>query len=447
MATQPLPDSVSVLICGGMQHLARPLLWFLAEDAPSTSATRAGPSIKHVRIVDKFIVSEAGSSLWVDPRTHQALRDPRFEYKQANLTNRDAAKKALRTPDDKPYDFIFDLTGEGAGLGTNLSSQMLFDRTTKLARHLAEIAAQDGVKAYVRDTAGFLTVKPDEAAIKEGDVSGRSVKSKKAFWWHEAERAVADVPNLNLVITRSAGIWGPFQYVSPLMPRLYMGQVYEWHQEPMKLLWGPELRVHSIHTFDWAAAAWKLACWMAERGRSVADREAGEVIGRIGYNGKDEDEVKKLLASSPDVCPKDKSPTASVFNVVDDNNTDQGKILDVVGQAFNIETGFVNAAITAWAKLNLSSVVDDVNAKHFDMVFEMLKHTYPPVTHETSPLTSFLDAETLANRALALDGSKLRRTIKWAPTETLSAEALLKVRSEFRQSEGAWPAFRPPGEE
>jgi len=152
-------------------------------------------------------------------------------------------------------------------------------------------------------------------------------------------------------------------------------------------------------------------------------------------------EVKKLLASAEYICPPNKVARAPVFNVVDDDNTDQGKILEVVGKAFDIETGFVNAAIATWAKLNLSSVVDDVNAKHFDMVFEMLKHTYPPVTHESSPLTSFLDAETLANRALALDGSKLKRVIGWKPTQKLSAEGLLAIRAEFCSSGGAWPEF------
>jgi len=425
-----------------MQHLARPLLWFLAEDPPASSTNvRQGPAIKHIRVVDKFIVSESGSSLWVDPRTHAALRDPRCEYQQANLLNRDAAEKVFRTPNDTAYDFVFDLTGEGAGLGTNYSSPMLYERTTKLAHQLAEIAAKQGVRAYLRDTGGYLMIKPDEPALKEGQVGGRTVKSKKAFWWHEAERAVATVPGLNLVITRSAGLWGPFQYVSPLMPRLYMGQVYEWHKEPMKLLWGPELRVHSIHTYDWAIAAWSLTIWIAQRGRTAAESEAGEDIGSIEYQGKDEMEVKKLLASAEYICPPNKVARAPVFNVVDDDNTDQGKILEVVGKAFDIETGFVNAAIATWAKLNLSSVVDDVNAKHFDMVFEMLKHTYPPVTHESSPLTSFLDAETLANRALALDGSKLKRVIGWKPTQKLSAEGLLAIRAEFCSSGGAWPEF------
>ena len=30
---------------------------------------------------------------------------------------------------------------------------------------------------------------------------------------------------------------------------------------------------------------------------------------------------------------------------------------------YNVETGFVNAAINAWARLNLASVVDEMNEK------------------------------------------------------------------------------------
>ncbi|CAD6955051.1 unnamed protein product, partial [Tilletia controversa] len=181
----------------------------------------------------------------------------------------------------------------------------------------------------------------------------------KAFWWHEAERGAADVPGLNLVIMRSAAIWGPFQYVAPLMPRIFMGQLYAGFKEPMKLL---------------------------------------------------------------------------------------RKILDVVGQAFKVETGFVNTAITTWAKLNLSSVVDDVNAKHMEMVFKLVKHVEDPAYVDgASPLTCFLDAETLANRALALDGSKMTRITGWKPTHHLSAEALLAIRSEFNtQAPEAWPTL--PGQ-
>ncbi|CAD6887818.1 unnamed protein product, partial [Tilletia caries] len=267
-----------------------------------------------------------------------------------------------------------------------------------------------------------------------------------AFWWHEAERGAADVPGLNLVIMRSAAIWGPFQYVAPLMPRIFMGQLYAGFKEPMKLLWGPELRVHSIHTADWASAAWKLACWMAQRGRAAADAEAGEHIARVEYTGKDEDEVKRLAANNKDMCPRDRVPRGPVFNIVDEDNTDQRKILDVVGQAFKVETGFVNTAITTWAKLNLSSVVDDVNAKHMEMVFKLVKHVEDPAYVDgASPLTCFLDAETLANRALALDGSKMTRITGWKPTHHLSAEALLAIRSEFNtQAPEAWPTL--PGQ-
>ncbi|CAD6923806.1 unnamed protein product [Tilletia laevis] len=199
--------------------------------------------------------------------------------------------------------------------------------------------------------------------------------------------------------------------------------------------------MHSIHTADWASAAWKLACWMAQRGRDVADAEAGEYIARVEYTGKDEDEVKRLAANNKDMCPRDRVPRAPVFNVVDEDNTDQRKILDVVGQAFKVETGFVNAAITAWAKVNFSGVVDDINAKHLEMVVELVKHIKDPgYVDGTSPLTCVLEADLLVNRALALDGSKITRITGWKPTQHLSTEALLAIRSEFNtQAPEAWP--------
>ncbi len=69
-----LPDEVSVLILGGTLHLSRPLLKWLIN--PKYDADRANITIKHIRLADKYLVSDGVSSTYTDPDTWAALKDP-----------------------------------------------------------------------------------------------------------------------------------------------------------------------------------------------------------------------------------------------------------------------------------------------------------------------------------------------------------------------------------
>ena len=71
-------------------------------------------------------------------------------------------------------------------------SQLLLERTTKLAGLLASEAEKHGVRAYIRDTPPFWTSKPDEGLWKESGVASRTVpKGVRPYFYYEAERAVA----------------------------------------------------------------------------------------------------------------------------------------------------------------------------------------------------------------------------------------------------------------
>ena len=89
--------------------------------------------------------------------------------------------------------------------------------------------------------------------------------------------------------------------------RLIIGAVYKHLREMMKLLWGPELRMNTVHVRDVVRAAWH-----------VASRQ--DTIGQI-------------------------------YNVVDQGNSTQGSISDIISEIFNINHDYWGTTFSTLAKV------------------------------------------------------------------------------------------------
>ncbi|CBQ70575.1 conserved hypothetical protein [Sporisorium reilianum SRZ2] len=414
--SQALPAEVSVLILGGTAHLSRPLLKWLLDE-------RADVQIKHVRLADKYLVSNGTSTTYVDPDTWTALKDPRVEYRQVNLNIATNLSKVYDHPQGGSYDIVFDFTGEGID-HQDVPEELLLERTAKLARSIASESLRRGVKAHVRETFAFLTVEANAPAVKESDVIKPS--SARAYWWYEAERAAASVDHLPLAIMRSAEVVGPFISSGSILSRYGLGTLYKRLGEPLKLLWGPELRIHTIHIDDWCPAAWQVVRWVASRSRSEADQLAGENLPPVRIKDKVQDSLREKVG--PECCPRTQTPRAPVFNLVDDTNLTQGKLLSMTGEAFQVETGFVNALVNAYARLNLAGVAEDINEKHMNAINEIIKET----GIQTCPVKGWLETELLANRSLAFDNAKIKRVLGWSPKIQIDRKCLDEILDKLR---------------
>ncbi|KAN0061093.1 hypothetical protein ACQY0O_006828 [Thecaphora frezii] len=451
-----LPAEIDVLILGGLVHLARPFLCFLI--GADKDAAWKGPKIRHVRIADKFLVASSASTTYIDPDTLEVLKDPRVEYRQINLNVAANIAAIYESPHGGSYHFVFDLTGDGV-LPIILPEELLLERTTKLAHALALESKRRNVRAHIRYTHCFTTVSSDAPPAKEGDVV--KPKTPRAYWWYEAERAAACIQGLNLAILRPAQLMGPHLYDSPATARLLIGKLYQFKKEPMKWLWGPELRIHTLWSVDCCRAAWEVALWTAERDRATSDQEAGEKLPPVQMKDKAKAALRESVGEG--CCPRNVTPTAPVFNIVDDGDmthlcrnfspsfssliarcrpcyatfalmrTDRGKFIEMLGDFYKIEVGFVNAAINAWAKLNLLSVVDEVNERHAAWVEDILQVTQ----RRDTPLTSFQDPDALAYRAVALDNSKIKRVVGWQPAVKIDKERFKELAEVWLKS-GLW---------
>lgn len=142
----------------------------------------------------------------------------------------------------------------------------------------------------------------------------------------------------------------------------------------MKWLWGAELRTNTLHVEDAARALWMAAEW-----RSRNDRVPN--------------------------APNEKI----IFNVVDKGATSQGTMANVVRQIFSIETGFQNALVNTFARLNLEHVVDDINDDTLDEWADLQESA--GIKGNGGPLTPFMEKELLRDADLSLDGSRFESVV------------------------------------
>jgi hypothetical protein len=80
----------------------------------------------------------------------------------------------------------------------------------------------------------------------------------------------------------------------------------------------------------------------------------------------------------------------------------QKRTAQLMGEIFNIETGFHGTLISAFARLNLDHVVDEVNDETLDPWAELQQKAG---ISSSTPLTPYMEKELLKDADLSMDGS------------------------------------------
>lgn len=171
----------------------------------------------------------------------------------------------------------------------------------------------------------------------------------------------------------------------------------------MKFLWTKELLTNTVHISDAVRALWGVAEWY----------DAGKSGWEAGSMGK--------------------VPT---FNVVDDGATNQGTMAEILGQVFGIETGFQGQLISTFARLNLESVVDEVNDEILGPWADLLSEA--SITRP-GPLTPFMEKELLKDTDLSMDGSRLKKLLSFKYDKPVITKDLVKEVIESYKKMNWWP--------
>ncbi|KAL2287287.1 hypothetical protein FJTKL_05786 [Diaporthe vaccinii] len=376
-----MAEKPSVLIIGGLGYIGRFLALYIHKNDLASE----------VRVVDKVLPQLA----WLAPEFDEACAGDKFV--QADASREQALARIFDRKDGKQFDYVFNCGGE-----TRYSQEDEVYKLRSLGLSLAvgKEAAKRGVKAFIELSTGMV-YKSDSALSKETDKT--KPWSKIATFKLQAEEQLAKIPGLNLAIIRLAHVYGPYasQWVATA---LCMARVYKAQNEEMKFLWTKDLRTNTVHIDDVVRALWAVAEWYAA--------------------GKSNWDEKTMGGPVP------------VFNVVDKGATTQGKMAELIGVIFGIKTGFQGTLISSFAKLNMDSVVEDVNDELLGPWADLLEAA--GITRP-GPLTPYMEKELLKDTDLSMDGSRLEKVLGFEYQKPKVDKELLEEVIESYKKMKWWP--------
>ncbi|XP_063995453.1 uncharacterized protein YbjS [Diachasmimorpha longicaudata] len=339
MATPRDHSKPGVIVLGGCGFIGRNLVAYLVENE----------LVSFLRVIDKVPPQTA----WLNDKHRQIFENPIIEFRSANLINTGSCQNAFAC--DEPIDFVFNCAGETKSGQTD---PVYKEGIYKLSMNCAQQAAKLGVKRYIEISAGNMS-SSEKAPVKEDETPDPWTYVAK--YKLQVENDLKKIPNLKYTILRPAIIYGPGDK-NGLTPRLVVGAVYKHLGEMMKLLWGPDLHMNTVHVRDIVRAMWH-----------VANRD---------------DTVDQT------------------YNVVDEADSTQGSISAIVSEIFNINHDYWGTALSTLAKTDMNSVVEEVNDKHMGPWAEICNQD----GIQNSPLSPYIDQELLYNKHLYLETGKLANT-------------------------------------
>jgi nucleoside-diphosphate-sugar epimerase len=301
-------------------------------------------------------------------------------FKQANLA-RDAKVEEVFNHDGGNYTYVINLAG-----ATKYSQpqEVYQENIIDVARVCALASAQHHVARYIEVSTSQIY------NYKNAPTGGWAENGPLAPWTGisiarmAAEQAVQGTRGLNYVIVRPSIVYGPGDILG-ITPRVVIGAIYKESGEKMELLWSKSLKMNTVHVEDVCRAIWHLT----NHGNSGA-----------------------------------------IYNLSDKNDTDQGKINDVLEEIYGIKTGFLGKAMSSMAKaLGMKNLTDTVNDKHLKPWSDLCKNRG---IHDT-PLTPYLDEELLYKCDLTINGSAIESTGFNYQRPNLTADSIRQVIHDFEQ--------------
>ncbi|CAN8099430.1 unnamed protein product [Discula destructiva] len=376
-----MAEKPSVLIIGGLGYIGR----FLALHIHKNNLA------SEVRVVDKVLPQLA----WLAPEFDEACSGDKFV--QADASREQALARVFDRKDGKQFDYVFNCGGETR---YSQEDEVYKLRSLELSLVVGREAAKRGVKAFVELSTGMV-YKSDSNASKETD--RLKPWSKIATFKLKAEEELAKIEGLNLIIVRLAHVYGPYasQWVATA---LCMARTYQARNEEMKWLWTKDLRTNTVHIDDVVRAVWAVADWHAA--------------------GKENWDNKAMGGPVP------------IFNIVDNGLTTQGKMAEFIGQIFGIKTGFQGTLVSQFAKLNMDSVVEDVNDDLLGPWADLLEQA--GITRP-GPLTPYMEKELLKDTDLSMDGSRLEKVVGFEYSKPKITKELLEEVIDSYKKMKWWP--------
>jgi nucleoside-diphosphate-sugar epimerase len=273
-------------------------------------------------------------------------------HKQADLRQPVHVEKAFAMAGGK-YDYCINLA---AVTKYSQAKEVYAANIVDVAKVTAAHAAKTGVKRYIHVSTGQV-YKNKKPATEESKLDPWTAIAQAHV---EAEGLVRATPDLNYVIVRPATVYGTSDQLG-LTPRLIIGSIKKELNVKMECLYSKDLRVNTVHVDD-VAKALHFLCTKGEKGQ--------------------------------------------IYNLADKNDTDCGKINDLLEEIFGIKTSFLNAIkMSAASAMGTKFLVSFANDEHLKPFSDACKKYGIADT----PLTPYLDEELIKEVNIAVDGSKIEK--------------------------------------
>lgn len=321
-----------------------------------------------VLVVDKVPPQMA----WLGPRHLTAFKNPTVQFKSANLINPSSVQNVF----DQPFDWAINAAGETK---PGLSENVYEEGITKLSINCSHAAAKNNVKVYVEVSDGRISSEKGGATETSSAKPWCTAASCKG----RVEQQLKEVQGLQWLVVRPALVYGPGDKQG-IASNLVMGAVYRHLQEKLKMLWDAGLRVNTVHVEDCARAI----VFLCQRG-----------------------------------------VTQEVFHVVDDADSTQGSLAQIIADIFDIKVDYYGSAASHLAKLDAEGTVADANEKHLPPWAELCAAG----SVGNTPLTPYVDSDILKGCHLHLNGEKLRKLGFVYHVQKPTKENLLKIIEEQLQ--------------
>ncbi|XP_045615049.1 dTDP-D-glucose 4,6-dehydratase [Procambarus clarkii] len=334
-------------------------------------------------IVAELVVKDVTSTLcvvdkvppqiaWLNEQQAKIFNDDVVTFRSANLINPASCAAAFG---EEEWDWVINAAGETK---TGQVEAVYQEGIVRLSTNCANEAAKRKVKVYLEVSAGSMFSDEKVAHKESDDCNPWTVTSKCKL---QVEKEIKSIPDLNWIILRPAIVYGVSDRLG-LTPRLVFGAVYRHLGETMKMLWDENLKTNTVHVKDVARAI----LWLCQNGK-----------------------------------------TGHIYNVVDDANTKQGDISNIVSDIFNINHDYYGNTLSSIAKTDTTGLVNEINEKHLIPWAALCSAG----GLDNTPLTPYIDQHSVHHNHLHLDGSKLRAEGFTYSVPKPSRENLLEVLKDF----------------
>jgi len=301
-------------------------------------------------------------------------------FKQADLRQPQHCKNAFAHAGGK-YDYVINL----AAVTKYSQAKEVYDANiVEVAEVTSNEAKANGVKRFIHVSTGqvYKAKKPANETCKVEPWTAIAVA-------HLEAEAKVKASGINHIIVRPALVYGTADQLS-LTPRLIIGAIHKELGKKMECLYTKDLRLNTVHADD-VAKALHFLCLKGESG--------------------------------------------AIYNLADGNDTDCGKVNDLLEQIFGIKTAFLNPIKMSMASsMGTKFLVGFANDEHLKPFSDACKK----YGINDSPLTPYLDEELIKEVNVAIDGSAILKLGFTYDFPKPTAELLKEVLQDFVKK-GAFP--------